>query len=165
MALNVLCIWRDKRALHCLIPHCLHVTVHVHIGGLRALMGPPRPVEPLEPPLEHPPHEGPEGSEGPAAAGAWRERTGCGRALHPLEDRQEKDQEGCLPSPSTLEARGAAHQSPPGPSNTRTRSEGPRGATSTAGHQGWSRGAPRTMARHRWSIPCFSACRTALGLS
>ena len=57
MALNVLCIWRDRRALHCLMPHCLHV----HIGGLRALMGPPRPVEPLEPPLEHPPHdEGPE---------------------------------------------------------------------------------------------------------
>ena len=107
MALNVLCIWRDRRALHCLI-HCLHG----QIGGLRALTGPPRPVEPLEPPLEHPPHEGPEGSEGPAAAGAWRERTGCGRALHPLEDRQEEDQEGRLPSPSTLEARGAAHQSP-----------------------------------------------------
>ena len=31
---NVLCIWRDRRALHCLMPHCLHV----HIGALRGLL-------------------------------------------------------------------------------------------------------------------------------
>ena len=32
MALNVLCIWRVRMALHCLMPHCLHD----HIGSLRA---------------------------------------------------------------------------------------------------------------------------------